>query len=160
MHSEDIQRVMEDPVARELLESPIPARIAYTGRDGFPRAIPIAYHWDGAAFVVCTTPRAPKVAALRADPHVALTIDSTAWPPHILLARGTAAVEEVDGVPDEFFASARKTVTEADWDGYVAQVRGLYKQMARIRITPSWAKVIDFVTRLPSPVEALLREQA
>jgi Pyridoxamine 5'-phosphate oxidase len=160
VEAQEVSRVMLDPVARELLDSPIPARLAYTGRDGFPRAIPIAYHWDGEAFVVCTVPHAPKVAALRANARVALTVDTVDWPPHILLARGEASIDVVDGVPDEFFAGARKTVSDEDWDGYVAQVQGMYKQMARIRIIPTWAKVIDFETRLPSPIEALLREQA
>jgi hypothetical protein len=42
---------------------------------------------------------------------------------------------------------------------FEAQVRGLYKQMVRIRVVPSWAKLLDFETRLPSPVEELLRQQ-
>jgi hypothetical protein len=30
--------------------------------------------------------------------------------------------------------------------------------MTRIVVTPHWAKVLDFVTRLPSPVEELIRQ--
>lgn len=41
-----------------------------------------------------------------------------------------------------------------EWE---AQARGLYKQMVLIRITPSWAKIIDFETRLPGYVEELIQ---
>jgi hypothetical protein len=32
--------------------------------------------------------------------------------------------------------------------------------MVRIVVTPTWAKLIDFETTLPSPVEELIRRQA
>jgi hypothetical protein len=31
--------------------------------------------------------------------------------------------------------------------------------MVRITVTPHWAKVLDFVTRLPRPVEELVQAQ-
>jgi hypothetical protein len=40
----------------------------------------------------------------------------------------------------------------------VGGVKSLYKQMVRITITPTWAKVIDFETTLPSAVEELIAE--
>ena len=39
------------------------------------------------------------------------------------------------------------------------QARGLYKQMVLICITPTWAKIIDFETRLPKNVEELTKAQ-
>jgi hypothetical protein len=30
--------------------------------------------------------------------------------------------------------------------------------MARIKITPVWAKLLDFETRFPSPIEKLMRQ--
>ena len=84
------------------MHSNIPARLAYIGRDGAPRAIPIAFHWTGTEFVVCTPPHAAKVPALQTHPQVALTIDTTTFPPHVLLVRGRARVAVVDGVPPEY----------------------------------------------------------
>lgn len=156
MDKEDVLRVLSDPLAQELIQSSIPARLAYVGPDGFPRAIPIGFHWNGAEFVVCTVPHAPKVPALMANPKVAFTVDTNAFPPHVLLVRGTASIEIVDGVPAEYFAAARKSIRPDQWEGFEAQVRGLYKQMARIRIEPLWAKVLDFQTRFPTPIEKLL----
>jgi len=38
-----------------------------------------------------------------------------------------------------------------------ATPRAMYKEMARIKITPLWAKLLDFQTRVPTPIEKLIR---
>jgi hypothetical protein len=38
-------------------------------------------------------------------------------------------------------------------------IRGLYDRMVRIVVTPTWAKLIDFETTLPSAVEELIRRR-
>jgi hypothetical protein len=159
MQHERVMEILNRPLARELLNSSIPARLAYTGRDGAPRVIPIGFLWDGARFVVCTPPHAPKVPALETDPRVALTIDTTAFPPHILLVRGTARIEVVDGVPPEYLAASQNYVGAEGMAAFEEQVRSLYQQMARISIAPTWAKLIDFETTLPSAVEELMQRQ-
>jgi nitroimidazol reductase NimA-like FMN-containing flavoprotein (pyridoxamine 5'-phosphate oxidase superfamily) len=159
MDAKDLQAVLSDPVALRLHDSTNLMRLAYTGRDGAPRVIPIGYVWNGQTFVVCTSTNAPKLPALEADPRVAVTIDTDAFPPNVLLVRGTAAIEIVDGVPEEFLETNRKHTDEAEYAAWEAGVRSLYKQMARIAITPTWAKILDFETRLPSAVEELVREQ-
>jgi hypothetical protein len=152
-------QVLNDPLAQELLQSDIPARLAYTGTDGLPRAIPIGFYWNGEAFIMATVPHAPKVRALRANPRVALTVDTVAFPPHVLLVRGHASLTVVDGVPDEYLEASKKSIRDPEqFASFETQVRGLYKQMVRIAITPLWAKLLDFETRLPSPVEQLIRQ--
>jgi pyridoxamine 5'-phosphate oxidase-like protein len=158
MEEQDVARVLRDPLAQELIQSSIPARLAYVGPDGFPRAIPIGFHWNGAEFVLCTVPHAPKVSALKANPKVAFTVDTNTFPPHVLLVRGVATIDVVDGVPPEYLAASRKGIAPDQWDAFEAQVRAMYKQMARIKIKPLWAKVLDFQTRFPSPIEKLIRE--
>ena len=75
MEADEIRAVMEDPVARRLLASANPARLAYVARDGTPRVVPVGFHWNGVAIVIGTVPGSAKVAALQARPDVALTID-------------------------------------------------------------------------------------
>ena len=104
-----------------------------------------------------TATRGRLVSALSTNPKVALTVDTNAFPPHVLLVRGTAAIDIVDGVPPEYLAASRKAVGPDQWDSFEAQVRAMYKQMARIKITPLWAKVLDFETRFPTPIEKLIR---
>jgi hypothetical protein len=41
------------------------------------------------------------------------------------------------------------------------EVRSLYRDgMVRIVVTPTWAKLIDFETTLPTAVEELIRQRA
>jgi hypothetical protein len=160
MQRDAIIDLMNDPVAQELVTAPIHARLAYSARDGSPRVIPIGYTWNGEVFVMASPVNAPKVTALAANPTVALTVDTDSFPPHVLLVRGEAAVEVVDGVPDEFVESSRRFVGEEGMPAWEASVRALYKQMAIIRVTPTWAKILDFETRLPSPVEELIKANA
>jgi nitroimidazol reductase NimA-like FMN-containing flavoprotein (pyridoxamine 5'-phosphate oxidase superfamily) len=108
MKQERVNQVMNDPLAQKLLNSKIPARLAYTGLDGFPRAIPIGFLWNGTRFVMATATNSPKMEALKANPKVALTIDTNDFPPHFLLVRGTARVVIVDGVAPEFFEACRR----------------------------------------------------
>jgi len=108
------------PGAQELLRTPGPARLAYTGGDEFPRVIPMGFHWDGERLVVCTAPTAPKVSALAARPHVALTIDTDEAPFKALLIRGVAEVEVVNGVAPEYIAASAKS----DGRPVVGDVRG------------------------------------
>jgi hypothetical protein len=157
MQHEKVMEVLNRSLSQELMRSDIPARLAYTARDGSPRVIPIAFVWNGTEFVVCTPPNAAKVRALEADPKVALTIDTNTFPPRVLLVRGTARLEVVDGVPEEYLDASKKIVGAEGFAEFEEQVRGSYGQMVRIAVAPEWAKLLDFETTLPSAVEELLR---
>jgi hypothetical protein len=150
---------LDDPVARGLLNSANPARLAYIALDGTPRVVPVGFHWDGVALVIGTVPGSAKVAALEANPDVALTIDTSppAWPPNVLLIRGTAKVSLVEGVFPEYVAASRKLVPTEQFSEWEAGVRALYDRMARIDVTPTWVTVHDFETRIPQAVEDLAR---
>ena len=155
----DPAQVMELPIARQLLREEPLLRLSYTGRDGAPRVIPIGYIWDGSRFVMWTVPISAKVGALQADGRVAVTIDVLGPPPRVLLVRGRASLETVDGVPDGYLEASHRTLPREAWDDFDTQVRGLYKQMTVISVTPEWARLLDFETTLPSAVETLVREQ-
>ncbi len=142
-------RLLEDPVAQELLDSTELARLAYTWLDGTPRVVPIWFHWTGEALTFGTPSKAPKLRALQREPRVAITIDSSGgWPYHALLVRGDAAVEMLDDVSEEYAAAARRYFGEDQGDAWVHQLSG--QPMARITVTPSWVGVLDFETRFPS----------
>ena len=114
MRHEDVAEVLANPTSQELLGSSIPARLAYVGVDGAPRVIPIAFLWNGEQLVMATLPKSAKVRALRQHPRVALTVDTQGrWPPKVLLVRGAARVELVQGVPDAYIEASRK-VTPAE----------------------------------------------
>ena len=160
MTREDIARILAKPYAQELLNGPEPARLAYDGLDGDPRVIPIGFWTEGEQVVMATLPKSAKVAALRKHPKVALTIDRGAFPPKVLLIRGTAEVELVQGIPNGYLAAGRKVMTADQYPEWVAGVQGLYDEMVVIAITPTWAKLLDFETTIPKAVEDLIKQKS
>ncbi|MEP7020589.1 MAG: pyridoxamine 5'-phosphate oxidase family protein [Pseudonocardiales bacterium] len=155
----DVTDVMAKPISQQLLDDEAVLRLAYTGLDGAPRVIPLAYLWDGGSFRFWTIPISAKVAALEADPRVAITIDIIGPPPRVLLARGRAELTTVDGVPDGYLEASHRTMPREAWDDFDGQVRTLYEQMVAITVTPVWAKLLDFETTAPSAVEQLVRQR-
>ena len=161
MNRQELDQELGQPGAIELLETAQLTRLAYNGRDGLPRVIPIGFHWDGEHIVICTATTAPKVRALSSRPEVAVTIDvgSTPSEAKTLQVRGIAAVEIVDGVPGEYLAASRKVLDAEQVEMFEQQVRSMYEQMARISIEPRWARFYDFgAGRFPSFLSTLASE--
>jgi hypothetical protein len=142
--------LLAEPAAQELLRSTIPARLAYVWPDGSPRVVPVWFHWTGVEFVLGTPDKAPKLKALAVNPKVALTIDDNTFPHKVLLVRGTAAVELIDGIVPEYQMAAQRYFGEAQGKAWVQQLSGMVSRMARITICPEWAGLLDFQTRFPS----------
>ncbi|MFC8095220.1 pyridoxamine 5'-phosphate oxidase family protein [Streptomyces sp. NPDC057301] len=160
MQPNEITEVLNRPTSQELLARDV-TRLAYVAKDGTPRNVPIAFIWNGSHIVMCTAKNAPKLPSLRANPMVALTIDTEVHPPKILLIRGRAELDVVDGIPEEYLQANGSYQMSAEqrveWE---AEVRSLYDGMVRIVVTPTWAKLIDFETTLPTAVEELARRRA
>ena len=159
MQPSEINGVLKRPISQDLLARDL-TRLAYVAKDGTPRCVPIGFTWNGSAIVMCTAKNAAKVLALRHNPAVALTIDTEQHPPRILLIRGQAELDVVDGIPDEFLQiNGTYTMTPEQRVEWEAEVRSLYDGMVRIIVVPTWAKLIDFETTLPSAVEELARQR-
>lgn len=135
-------------IAEELLGSRELARLAFVAADGTPRVLPIFFHWTGEELVLPTFAGTRKVAALRARPDVAVTIDRAGPPPAVLMLRGRVTVTDVDGiVPEYALAHRRYAADPAHADAAIAQAEGA--SMVRIALRPSWVGVLDFMTRFP-----------
>ena len=160
MNHEDVIAVLNKPLALELMNSIVPARVAYNGPDGYPRVIPVGFLWNGEEIVFCSPVNAAKVRSIQNDPKVAITIDTEGMPPHVLFIRGDASVAIVDGVPREFLEASRRRMPEETFADWEAGVVALYDRMAVITITPTWAKLIDFETTLPSAIAELIETKA
>ena len=158
MQPNDVTEVLNKPISQELLGRDL-TRLAYVAKDGTPRAIPIAFVWNGSEIVMCTLKNSPKISALQNNPMVALTIDTEVHPPKILLMRGRADLDFVDGIPDEYLqANTSYEMTPEQRVEWEAEVRSLYVDgMVRVVVTPTWAKLIDFETTLPSAVEEMVK---
>jgi PPOX class probable F420-dependent enzyme len=138
--------LLDDPEARELLEEPNLARLAYIGRDGRPRVVPIWFTCDGEEIVMVTGPHTEKARALRQNGAVALSIDSSRPPYEVLLLQGDAALEDADGMAPEYAQMGRRYLGQAA-DRYLAGLR--VKRLARIRVAVGSFRISDFVRRYP-----------
>jgi hypothetical protein len=94
---------------------------------------------------------APKSRAITDGSPVAVTIDSSSWPYAVLMLRGRAAVDAVDGVAPEYRAAAIRYFGEAQGNGWCDQLPSDI-EMLRIRVRPEWVGLLDFdgMRRIPS----------
>jgi PPOX class probable F420-dependent enzyme len=153
--------LLNDPVATELLHSDIPARLAYVADDGAPRVVPIWFEWNGREIVVVSPSTSAKLKSLASNPKVALTIDSNRFPYHVLLVRGTARLEMVDGLAPEFTSAARRYLGEEGGASFSQMYAGVVSRMprpgmTRITIAPEWVSINDFETRFPPQIAPYL----
>ncbi len=154
-------RLLETELAQELLHSAIPARLAFVAADGTPRVVPTWFEWDGTEIVMVTYVAGPeagirhpaaRIAALRTNPAVALTIDTDEFPAHSLTVRGRAEIDEVDGLAPEYVASARRYLGDDGGAELVSAMDQPGTVQARIAVRPTWVGLLDFATRLPGPL--------
>lgn len=152
-------RLLRTDLAQRLLHSTIPARLAFVWTDGTPRIVPTWFHWTGEEIVMPTYIAGPeigirhpaaRIAALRANPRVALTIDTDTTPPQSLTIRGTAEITEVAGLTREYAAAARRYLGEEAAGSMLAALDQPGTVQARIAVRPDWVGMLDFVTRMPS----------
>ena len=146
-------------LAQRLLASTIPARLAFIALDGTPRVVPTWFHWTGRDLVTVTYVAGPnigirhpaaRIAALRARPDVAVTIDTETFPPQSLSLRGRVEITEVDGLAPEYAAAARRYLGQEAAAGLLAGMDQPGTMQARIALRPTWAGLLDFDTRMPS----------
>lgn len=145
--------LLNDPVAQRLLQSRLPAHLAYTWIDGTPRVVPIWFHWNGSAIVFGTPADAPKMRALKNGTVVAVTIDTDAMPHKVLFVRGPIRTDTVEGVAPEYAQAGVRMLGEEGGKAWLDQAAGLFPRMSRIFVTPEWVGVLDFETRFPSAIE-------
>jgi hypothetical protein len=152
-------RLLETDAATDLLQSTIPARLALVATDGTPRIVPTWFEWTGSELVMGTFVSAPHVTepaarlrALRANPWVAVSIDTNESPPTALTLRGTVTISEHTGVVDEYARAARRYLGEQAAIGYLAMLDDPSTVMARIALEPTWVGLVDFQSRMPRPL--------
>jgi hypothetical protein len=73
--------------------------------------------------------------------------------------RGTATIETVDGVAEEYIAAAAKILDADQLTAFESQVQSVYKQTVRISIEPAWARYFEFGSgRLPAFLRKLAED--
>jgi hypothetical protein len=149
--------LLNDPIAQELLNAPIPAHLSYVWKDGSPRVIPIGFTWTGSELVTGTPHNAPKMLALKDGQQVAVTIDSYTPPYHVLYIRGIVRVSPYEGIVPEWAQAGERLMGKEGGEAFVTMADGMVKagvmKFIRLAVQPNWAGIIDFEKRFPSGIE-------
>ena len=131
---------LRPPLSRNvalLLESRIPARLAWTGAAGRPRVAAIWFHWDGTAVVMTTFSGAAKLEEIDDRSVVAISIDTDTFPYRSLRIGGPVTVAPCDGLSPEYRLAAARYLGEAAGEAWCRSLAG--RSQVVIRLTPRWA---------------------
>lgn len=142
-------KLLDDPIAVRLLGSAELARLAYNAKDGAPRVIPMLFQWTGEEVVFGAYAGSAKLGSLRANPDVAITIDTPGPPPDVLLIRGRAELGDVGGIVAEYAAAHRRYYGDEQGARNVEKMAADGVRMVRVAVRPTWVGALDFQTRLP-----------
>lgn len=140
---------LDSAVARRLLSSTIPARLAFVTPDGGANVIPIWFLWRDGRLLMCSQAGGHKVRAMERNPRIAVTIDSETPPYESVRMRGRAEIELVEGIAPEYVACAHRYYGVEKGDAWIGFVRPFTRQMAVISLSPEWVEVWDFRERFP-----------
>lgn len=149
--------LLDTDIAQRRLHTTSPLRLAYIALDGTPRVVPVAFQWTGEEIVMGGFAPSTRGRALRANPNVAITIDTEEQPPEVLSIRGRAEVTEVRGVVPEYEQYMRADMPGEQADAYFAELRRRNVLMERIAVRPVWVGAVDFRTRFPAAMPEWLR---
>ncbi len=136
-----------DPNVGLLLESRIPARMAWVSGPGEPRVVPIWFHWTGRELLLATFAGARKLRDLKDGSVVAVTIDSEAFPYRSLKLRGRIRVEPADGLADCYRLAAERYLGPQMGQRWLEFLAGADQVV--LRLSPTWAVAADMAIDSP-----------
>ncbi|MEM9521456.1 MAG: pyridoxamine 5'-phosphate oxidase family protein [Actinomycetota bacterium] len=136
--------VLQPPVSRNvqlLLESRVPARLAWVGADGSPLVVPIWFDWHEGQLSVTTFAGSRKLDDLVDGTVVALTIDTEAFPYRSLRVAGPVTRVPEDGLSDSYRRSAERYLGATAGRDWCARLEGA--EQVRLVISPTRASESD-----------------
>ena len=144
-----LDAAVHDPLLTLLLESRIPARIAWVAADGTPRLAPMWFSWTGSEVVVSAFAGARKLADLVPPAPVAVSIDTEAFPYRSIAIRGVVTdLSPVPGLTPDYEAAAARYLGDQVGRRWCEALRPHTSQI-RITIRPTRAVVADVARDSP-----------
>ena len=141
--------LLNDPTTMELLNSATLAHLAYVASDGTPRVMPIWFAWENGEVVFCSVAVALKLKSVVDGAKVAITIDGSTWPYHVVMVRGTVCTSEFPGIVPGYRETAIRYLGEKNGTMFIGAIEGTGLPMKRIAVRPEWVGLLDFQTRWP-----------
>ena len=128
---------MDNAEQDAFLREPRIAKLVTLREDGSPTVQPVWFEWDGTTAAIFTTGTTGKVARIRKDPRVALSVERAMGEPEAWVTiEGTAAIEDQGGwdlalrLFPRYYSPEKVAETKPQWE----QVKD---QFVVIRITPT-----------------------
>lgn len=148
---------LREPVTRNvqlLLQSRIPARLAWNDASGSPRVAPLWFRWTGTTMELSTFAGSRKLDELHDGDVVALTIDSEDFPYRSLRIRGPVTIEPLQGLTASYREAAHRYLGDGpgrDWCDRLTDV-----DQALLTVRPIEASASDMwsASYLAEPVSA------
>lgn len=118
---------MSTETQEAFLREPRIAKLVTLYGDGRPTAVPVWFDWDGATARVFTTRGSEKVRRIKADPRVALSMETGVGEPEAWVTiEGDAAIRDKGGLE-----LARKLIER------------YYTPERAAEVLPAWEKMVD-----------------
>ena len=139
-----LPKVLQAPLSPNvelLLESRIPARLAWVSDHGTPQVLPIWFHWTGATMALSTFAGSRKLRDIVDGSSVAITIDTDSFPYRSLKIRGTVTIESVEGLSEQYRQAAVRYLGPAAGDRWCTSLAGADQVV--IHVSPTWAVASD-----------------
>lgn len=142
--SADLPTALRDPQPRNvqlLLDSRLPARMAWVGGDGQPYVAAMWFRWTGTELEMSTFQGAKKLEDLRDGVSVEVLIDTDVFPYRSVKMAGPITLEEHDGITQSYQQSATRYLGEEAGREWCASLEGATQVL--IRLTPTTASSSD-----------------
>ncbi len=139
----DLASTLATPTAQRLLQSCIPARLAYTVNLSEPRVTPVWFHWTGTEIVIGRfVKNVAQPSEITSGDRIAVCIDTQEFPYQALTLRGIVKVDQVNGLVPEYEQACRRYL-HAEAEEFLNRLRPRHESMVRITFRPSSVHLLD-----------------
>jgi hypothetical protein len=148
---------LREPLSRNvqlLMESRVPARLAWNDAAGKPRVAPLWFRWTGRTLELSTFAGSPKLDELHNGDAVAVTIDTEGFPYRSLRIRGPVTIEHVQGLTSSYRKAARRYLGHGPARDWCDRLREADQALLTVHPVEATASEMRGASYLAEPVSA------
>ncbi len=152
--SHHLPAVLQHPHSRSvqlLLESRLPARMAWVDRDGRPQVAPMWFEWHDDSLLMSTFAGSRKLADLIDGAHLAVTVDTADFPYRSIKMSGPITTEACTGLTDSYHRASRRVLGDAAGAAWCDALAGRDQVLLRLRPTRASASDMSSMPFMTAP---------